>query len=316
MARKNPSIFSTLQKTAENASAVNGELVRQLPLDALEDNPLNRFSMAEDEQFLSTLASLEKDGFLEDIVVTPIEGGEPGRYRIVSGHRRAAAARKLGRTTAPCKVRRYEDTLTELRALMGANLHRRNLSPFDMARQLETLREVLAREGKLPENVKAQAELMAEQTELSRATVERYLDLLNLDGDFAAWAEQGKMTMTDAYELARQKNAHLQGAVRAFVEKTEPKGDFPALVHRAIAWARAAEEAPPPPPSKAPPSPLRSVDSFGRSIRRSTARLRALDLASEPDREAIRKKLDTCLGNLEELRRTVEGLRQALEEES
>lgn len=316
MARKNPSIFSTLQKTAENASAVNGELVRQLPLDALEDNPLNRFSMAEDEQFLSTLASLEKDGFLEDIVVTPIEGGpsETERFRIVSGHRRVMAARKLGRATVPCKVRRYEDTLTELRALMGANLHHRNLSPFDMARQLETLRDVLAREGKLPENVKAQAELMAEQTELSRATVERYLDLLNLNETLSAWAEDGRMTMTDAYELARQKNVHLQGAVQSFVEKTEPKGDFPALVHRAVAWAKAAEEAPLPLPAKTPSSPLRSVDSFGRSIRRSTAQLRALDLSAEPDRAAIRKKLDTCLGNLEELRRTVEALRKELGE--
>jgi len=316
MARKNPSIFSTLQKTAENASAVNGELVRQLPVDALEDNPLNRFSMAEDEQFLSTMDSLKKDGFLEDVVVTPVEGCPAGaeRYRIVSGHRRVAAARKLGRVTVPCKVRRYEDELAELRALMGANLLRRNISPFDMARQLETLRQVLEREGKLPENVKAQAELMAEQAGLSRATVERYLDLLNLDEDFAAWAEEGKMTMTDAYELARQKNAHLQGAVRAYVERTEPKGDFPALVHRAVAWARAAEEAPPPPPARTPPSLLRSVDSFGRSIRRSTARLRELDPSAEPDREALRKKLDTCLGNLEELRRTVEVLRRALED--
>ena len=316
MARKNASIFSTLQKTAENASAVNGELVRQLPVDALEDNPLNRFSMAEDEQFLSTMASLDKDGFLEDIGVTPAEGGAPGaeRFRIVSGHRRVAAARKLGRATVPCKVRRYEDTLTELRALMGANLHRRNLSPFDMARQLETLREVLAREGKLPENVKAQAELMAEQTELSRATVERYLDLLNLNETLAAWAEDGRMTMTDAYELARQKNVHLQGPVQAYVEKTGAQGDFPALVHRAIAWAKAAELAPPPPVSKTPPSPLRSVDSFGRSIRRSTAQLRALDPSGEPDQAALRKKLDTCLGNLEELRRTVETLRRSLGE--
>ena len=39
--------------------------------------------------------------------------------------------------------RRYPDRLSELRALMGANVHRRSLSPFDMARQLETLREVL-----------------------------------------------------------------------------------------------------------------------------------------------------------------------------
>ena len=206
MAKKTASIFSTLQKTAENASAINGELVRSLPVEALEDNPLNRFSMAEDEQFRATLASVEKDGFLEDIVVTP--AGE-GRWRIVSGHRRVAAARKLGKAAVPCKVRDYPDKLAELRALMGANLHRRNLSPFDMARQLETLREVLRQEGRLPENVKEQAELMADQCELSRATVERYLDLLNLDETLTAWAEAGSMTMTDAYELARKKNQDL-----------------------------------------------------------------------------------------------------------
>ena len=307
MAKKTASIFSTLQKTAENAAAVNSELVRSLPVEALEDNPMNRFSMAEDEQFQATLSSVEKDGFLEDIVVTP--AGE-GRWRIVSGHRRVAAARKLGKSSVPCKIREYPDKLAELRALMGANLHRRNLSPFDMARQLETLRDVLRQEGRLPENVKEQAELMAEQTELSRATVERYLDLLNLNGTLAAWAEGGQMTMTDAYELARKKNQHLYPAVEAFVEQNGPKEDFPALVHRAVAWAKAAEL--PPPPPKAAPSPLRTVESFGRSIRRSTAQMKALELGEEADREAAKKKLETCLQNLEELRRAVEALKNSL----
>ena len=307
MAKKTASIFSTLQKTAENAAAVNSELVRSLPVEALEDNPLNRFSMAEDEQFQATLSSVEKDGFLEDIVVTP--AGE-GRWRIVSGHRRVAAARKLGKSSVPCKIREYPDKLAELRALMGANLHRRNLSPFDMARQLETLRDVLRQEGRLPENVKEQAELMAEQTELSRATVERYLDLLNLNGTLTAWAEGGQMTMTDAYELARKKNQHLYPVVEEFVSKADRQEDFPALVHRAVAWAKAAEL--PPPPPKAAPSPLRTVESFGRSIRRSTAQMKALELGEEADREAAKKKLETCLQNLEELRRAVEALKNSL----
>lgn len=307
MAKKTASIFSTLQKTAENAAAVNSELVRSLPVEALEDNPMNRFSMAEDEQFQATLSSVEKDGFLEDIVVTP--AGE-GRWRIVSGHRRVAAARKLGKSSVPCKVREYPDKLAELRALMGANLHRRNLSPFDMARQLETLRDVLRQEGRLPENVKEQAELMAEQTELSRATVERYLDLLNLNGTLAAWAEGGQMTMTDAYELARKKNQHLYPVVEEFVSKADRQEDFPALVHRAVAWAKAAEL--PPPPPKAAPSPLRTVESFGRSIRRSTAQMKSLELGEEADREAAKKKLETCLQNLEELRRAVEALKNSL----
>ena len=309
--KKNPSIFSTLQKTTANASAVNGEFTHQIPLDALEDNPLNRFSMAEDEEFLSTMHSMEKDGLLEDIIVTPSD--TEGRYRIISGHRRVHASRKLGRATVPCKIRHYDSKLSELRALMGANVHRRSLSPFDMARQLETLREVLSESGQLPEGTKEQAELMAAQSDLSRATVERYLDLLNLDETMTGWAERGEMTMTDTYEMARWKNVHLQAAVEEYVAHNNANGDFPGLVHRAIAWAKAAE-LPPPPPKPAPAAnPLRTVDSFGRAVRRSTAQLKALDLSADVDRTTARKKLDTCLANLEELRRTVEALKAGLD---
>ena len=309
--KKSPSIFGTLQKTADNAAAVNGEFVRQLRVDALEENPMNRFSMAEDAQFQATMDSVEKDGFLEDIIVTPAEA--EGKYRIISGHRRVMAARKLGKTAVPCKVRRYPDKLSELRALMGANVHRRSLSPFDMARQLETLREVLSESGQLPEGTKEQAELMAAQSDLSRATVERYLDLLNLNETMTGWAERGEMTMTDAYEMARRKNVHLQAAVEEYVAHNNANGDFPGLVHRAIAWAKAAE-LPPPPPKPAPAAnPLRTVDSFGRAVRRSTAQLKALDLSADVDRTTARKKLDTCLANLEELRRTVEALKAGLD---
>ena len=314
--KKNPSIFTTLQKTTTNASAVNGEFVRQLPVDALEKNPLNRFSMAEDHEFQSTMASVEKDGFLDDIIVTP---SSEGHWRIVSGHRRVAAAKKLGKTTVPCKVREYPDKLTELRALMGANLYRRNLTPFDMARQLETLRDVLREEDLLPDNVKEQAELLASHTELSRATVERYLDLLSLDDTLTRWAETGKMTMTDAYELARQKNRDLYPAVESFVEKHGPSEDFAALVHQAIDAAKnedmPAEDAPvTPKPVKPSSNPLRTVDSFGRAVRRSTAQLKALSLTDSADKVTARRKLDTCLANLEELRRTVEALKNSLED--
>ena len=196
---------------------------------------------------------------------------------------------------------------------MGANVHRRSLSPFDMARQLETLREVLSESGQLPEGTKEQAGLMAAQSDLSRATVERYLDLLNLDETMTGWAERGEMTMTDAYEMARRKNVHLQAAVEEYVAHNNANGDFPGLVHRAIAWAKAAE-LPPPPPKPAPAAnPLRTVDSFGRAVRRSTAQLKALDLSADVDRTTARKKLDTCLANLEELRRTVEALKAGLD---
>ena len=47
--KKSPSIFGTLQKTTEAASAVNGEFVRQLLVADLEVSLFFRFSMVEDE---------------------------------------------------------------------------------------------------------------------------------------------------------------------------------------------------------------------------------------------------------------------------
>lgn len=315
MSRKNsPSIFATLQKTAEHASAANSELVRQLPVEALEDNPLNRFSMAEDEQFQSTLTSLEQDGFLDDVIVTP--SGE-GRWRIVSGHRRVAAARKLGRATVPCKVREYPDTLSELRALMGANLHRRNLTPFDLSRQLLVLRQELEKAGELPEGAKEQAQRLAEESRLSRATVERYLDLWNLDETLTAWAESGQMSMTDAYELARKKNLSLQPLVKDYISRAseKEKADFPALVHRAVQWAKSAGQVEPVKPAPGGTrDAIRTVDSFSRSLRRGAAQLQGMEEATPAERETLRKKLDTCLERLAELQRTVQTLKNTLDD--
>lgn len=314
MSRKNsPSILSTLQKTAEHASTANSELVRQLPVEALEDNPMNRFSMAEDEQFQSTLTSLEQDGFLDDIIVTP---SGAGRWRIVSGHRRVAAARKLGLATVPCKVRQYPDTLSELRALMGANLHRRNLTPFDLSRQLLVLREELAKAGALPEGAKEQAQRLAEESRLSRATVERYLDLWNLSETLTAWAEGGQMSMTDAYELARKKNLYLQPLVEDYVSRAteQEKADFPALVHRAVVWAKSAGQELSKPTPAGTLDPIRTVENFSRSLRRSASQLQGIAGAAPEERETLQKKLDTCLTRLEELRSTVEELKNKLME--
>ena len=59
--------------------------------------------------------------------------------------------------------------------------------------------------------------------------------------------------------------------------------------------------------------PVMVSSRFRRSRYRSTAQLKALDLSVDVDRTTARKKLDTCLANLEELRRTVEALKAGLD---
>ena len=54
-------------------------------------------------------------------------------------------------------------------------------------------------------------------------------------------------------------------------------------------------------------------DSDWPVVKGACAQLKALDLSSDVDRTTARKKLDTCLANLEELRRTVEALKAGLD---
>ena len=221
MAKTKPSLFSTLQQTSSISAEVNSELVRKIPVDKLLDNPLNRFSMKEDEEFERSLKSIEKDGLWEDIIVTPSDNGY---YRIISGHRRKLIAKKLGFATLPCKVRIYQTELDEARALIGENIHKRSITPLDMAYQLQTLSEVLDRAG-MPNSVHERVEQLTQQTGLSRATILRYLDLLRLNPTIVKWINDGVMSMTDAYFLAQKNNSILQDRVIDEVEKI--KGNIP-----------------------------------------------------------------------------------------
>ena len=316
MAAKNKvSIFGTLQKTTEAAGQVNSEFIRQLPVDKLVANPLNRFSMRQDEAFEATLRSVEQDGFLEDIVVAANDDGET--YRIISGHRRVEMARRLGRQRVPCKVRSYESELDEVRALMGANIHKREITPLDMARQLETVGEVLDRtQGK--QGAKERAAALAEQSGLSRATVERYLDLLNLDETITGWVESGRLPMTDAYELARRKNVPFYPLIEAEVEKAGENEDFPALVRAALKRAQAGEAGPVPAPKKAAPVPQndgrKAIAACQKASRRALVQLQTADFSALPASDA-EKQLTAYLRSLDELRSAAEDLLRRLQDE-
>ncbi len=255
-----------------------------LPLARLRPNPLCRFSLGEDT-FLR--ASMLEEGCLEAVLVTP--DAQRAYYRIVNGHRRVQVARRLGQDSIACRICHYPDTLSELKALLGANLHQRQIKPFEMARQLEVLREVLWQSGLLPEGMKAQALALAEHAKLSRATVERYLDLLRLNQTLTVWAEQGKMSMTDAYELARKKHLPLQAVVEHWVLATG-KPPTPRLLHQAILRAKGASS-----PQRSPSSSY-TLLALERSLQKQSLRLQQLDCT--PASEA---QLRACLLQVEQL---------------
>lgn len=301
MAKSKPSLFAALKETANSAASVNSELVRQIPVDKLVENPLNCFSMKEDEDFARSLHSIEQDGLFEDLIVTPAENDT---YRIISGHRRAAIAKRLGKVQVPCKVRVYQSELEEVRALIGANIHKRTITPLDMARQLETLSEVLDRQGETS-GIKERVNQLAEQTGLSPRTVERYLDLLQLNPTLSEWVEQGEISMTDAYELSRKKNLALQEDVVAMALALNPELSLSERLHTALETRKNKTDAPPPSSigkeKKDHPNPCKAVDKYRKTAKKMADELETISKEALTDADTLSEKLTAFEDELEHL---------------
>lgn len=110
-----------------------------------------------------------------------------------------------------------------------------------------------------------------------------------------------------------RKISIFQPVVEAYVARNDAKATCPRCAPQP-SHGKGQPNSPSPAKPAQSANPLRTVDSFGRSVRRSIAQLKELDLSTDVDKDTARKKLDTCLENLEELRRTVETLKMVLDD--
>lgn len=102
-------------------------VARALPIDQLEPGLDVRLN-DDTEQLGQLAASIRELGVLQPLVVCP--QGET--FEVIAGRRRLAAARQAGLTTVPCIVREL-DRSSRLDVAMAENMHRRMLSPIELA---------------------------------------------------------------------------------------------------------------------------------------------------------------------------------------
>lgn len=115
------------------------------------------------------VASIEAQGVLQPLVVQPAPG-RPGRYVILAGHRRFAAAKKAGLEEVPVVVREQAGPAKAIEVMLVENCQRSDLNPMDKAVAMGKLRTLGYTQSRIARSVG-----------LSDATVSYYLSLLELD---------------------------------------------------------------------------------------------------------------------------------------
>ena len=182
------------------ADAYNGLLgmdnnrVVNLPmsqLDEIDDQPFP----INDSKVDQIADSIDAVGVLEPVIVA--KNGD--RYSILSGRHRFRACQKLGKAEIPCFVKDYSaDDPTARFILLATNTDRNNeYAPTVYARAYAEQLELLKQLGK-----KATVSAIAENNNMSRKQIYRYIRLNELITELQEWVDKSIITIEAAVELS------------------------------------------------------------------------------------------------------------------
>lgn len=217
-----PAIEDLFTSQEERDRALSDE-VRQIPLGEIDPFPEHPFRVADDEEMEALVESVARNGVLVPLAVRPVDGG---RYGLVSGHRRKAAAERAGLESVPCIVKEMSCDEAVI-AMVDSNLQRESILPSERAFAYAMRLEAMKRQGERTDLTCAQnahkldgrksRDVLAGELGVSKDKVRRYIRLTHLIPELLALVDEGRMRMLPAVEvsyLSRREQETLLDAMR------------------------------------------------------------------------------------------------------
>ena len=171
------------------------------------------FQVKDDMAMEALCDSIRQHSILSPLLARPVEGG----YEIISGHRRRAAALRLGLDRLPVLVREMSDDEAVI-LMVDSNIQRENLLPSEKAFAYRMKLEAIKHQGKRSDltsdqlGPKLSAKEVGEQNNDSQTQVKRYIRLTNLAKPLLDMVDEQKIALSPAVELSyltRQEQAEL-----------------------------------------------------------------------------------------------------------
>lgn len=192
------------------------EYVQTLAPDKLTPFAGHPFRIRDDASMDELTESIRAYGVLSPLLARP--KGE-GYYELVSGHRRRAAAIKLGLATVPVLAREMSDDEAVI-LMVDSNLQRENLLPSEKAFAYKMKLDALKHQGKTTSSqvgTKMRSdEQIAAQVADSRMQIQRYIRLTNLVKPLLDMVDEGCIAFSPAVELSyltKEQQAYLLDSI-------------------------------------------------------------------------------------------------------
>lgn len=177
------------------------EQVREIKITDLYPFKNHPFYVKDDESMQSLCDSIREYGILSPLLARPAGEG----YELVSGHRRRAAALKLGLETLPVLVRDLIDDEAII-LMVDSNIQRENLLPSEKAFAYKMKLEAIKHQGKTTSckvcTKSRSDEQIATESNVSARTVQNYIRLTNLTKPILNLVDEGRIAFSPAVELS------------------------------------------------------------------------------------------------------------------
>ena len=188
------------------------EQVQEISVQDLHSFRNHPFQVKDDDSLQALCDSIREYGILSPLLARPTDDG----FEIVSGHRRKAAALRLGLDRLPVLIRDMSNDEAVI-LMVDSNIQRENLLPSEKAFAYKMKLDALKHQGKatsaqLEPKLRRSNELLASQSDDSRATIQRYIRLTNLAKPILDMVDAQRIAFSPAVELSylsRQEQAEL-----------------------------------------------------------------------------------------------------------
>lgn len=176
------------------------EQVQEISVRDLHSFRQHPFQVKDDESLQALCDSIREYGILSPLLARPTEDG----FEIVSGHRRKAAALRLGLDRLPVLVRDMSDDEAVI-LMVDSNIQRENLLPSEKAFAYKMKLEALKHQGRstsVQVAPKLTTELIGNEAGISKDMVKRYIRLTNLAKPILDMVDAQRIAFSPAVELS------------------------------------------------------------------------------------------------------------------
>lgn len=176
------------------------EKVMEIQMDKLVGFRNHPFQVKDDESLNALCESIRDYGVLSPLLARPTTDGN---YEIISGHRRKAAAMKLGMEKLPVLIREMTDDEAVI-LMVDSNIQRENLLPSEKAYAYKMKLEAMNHQGRTSGQVgqKWSRDLLADSVDDSSRQIQRYIRLTYLQKSILDFVDEGRIAFSPAVELS------------------------------------------------------------------------------------------------------------------